>query len=263
MKLLPSTERRRIQNAIWRWLVPKTPLVKGTVLGHKMIIPNTGRYTPGNIMNTLRGNLHEPETTRFIENSVESGQTAIDIGANVGYFTLLFAKAVGPKGTVHAFEPNPTLAKILRYNVRLNNYRNVIVNEKAVSDKSGIARFYVDQQIHERSSLNPRRGSRIIDVDVIKLDDYFEKSESTIDWIKLDVEGHESKALAGMKQIFNENKNIRLIVEFIPNNPGFDEENFFLQLEGFAFRSMDHNLLCWKEETASENNSSHIESRQT
>lgn len=248
MKLLPSTERRRIQDAIWRWVIPKTPLIKGTILGHKMIVPNTGRYTQGHMMNTLRGNLHEPETTRFIRNTVESGQKVIDIGANVGYYTLLFAKAVGPKGIVHAFEPNPTLAKILRYNIHLNNYKNVIANEKAVSDSNGIARFYLDRQVHERSSLNPKRGSEIIEVDIIKLDDYFEESKGAIDWIKLDVEGHESKALAGMKQIINESNNIRLIVEFIPDNPGFDVDNFFSQLEGFAFRSLDHNVLCWREE---------------
>lgn len=246
MRLLPNIERTRIIDAIWRWVVPKTPLVKGDILGHEMIIPNTGRYTQGHLMNTLRGNLHEPETTRYIMNEVKRNQTVVDIGANVGYFTLLFARAVGPKGVVHAFEPNPSLARILKYNIHLNNYKNVIVYEKAVSDNNGTARFYVDQHVHERSSLNPKRGSNIIEVEVIRLDDFSKVSKSVINWIKLDVEGHEAKALTGMKGIINDNDNIRLIVEFIPDNPGFDVDDFFFQLEGFTYRTMDHNLLCWR-----------------
>ncbi|MGY5862815.1 MAG: FkbM family methyltransferase [Candidatus Thorarchaeota archaeon] len=228
--------------------MPKTPLVRGRILGHDMIIPNTGRHTQGHMMNTLRGNLHEPETTDLIVRNVKLGQTVIDIGANVGYYTLLLARAVGPEGLVYAFEPNPVLARILQHNIRQNSYRNVIVIEKAVSDVTGSARFYIDTQVHERGSLNPTRGSEIIEVDIVPLDVYLQDSSQTISWIKLDVEGHEGAALRGMRRVLRISNDIRLIIEFIPTNPGFDADALFAELEGFSFRTLDHNLYCWRAE---------------
>jgi hypothetical protein len=71
--------------------MPKTPLVRGRILGHDMVIPNIGRFSAGYMMNTLRGNMHEPETTKLVAEEVKLGQTVVDIGANVGYYTMLFA----------------------------------------------------------------------------------------------------------------------------------------------------------------------------
>jgi FkbM family methyltransferase len=61
----------------------------------------------------------------------------VDVGAHVGYFTLLLAKQVGPSGEVVAFEPNPNIFEILKENVALNGYRNVILENKAVADQAG------------------------------------------------------------------------------------------------------------------------------
>jgi FkbM family methyltransferase len=244
---IPTLERQRIEDAIWRWLAPDAEFLKMRVWGHDMVIPNSGGRGTGSMFNLLRGRLHEPATTELVVKEVKPGQTVVDIGANVGYFSLLFARAVGQDGIVHAFEPNPRLARILRYNLSLNGYRNVVVNQKAVSDRNGSARFYVPKQGHERSSLEPRHSSQIIDVATTKLDDYFEPKEDRVDWIKLDVEGHETKALKGMRAILRSNKGIRLIVEFIPERPGFDEEAYFNELDSFSYKPVDRNLLCWRD----------------
>jgi FkbM family methyltransferase len=228
-------------------MLPNAKLIQGDVLGHNMVIPNSGKAIKGQMLNLLRGELHEPETTKFVMNEVKQGQTILDIGANIGYFTLLFARAVGVKGNIYAFEPNPLLANILRYNISSNGYHNVKVIEKATSDSCSHSRFYIDKGAHERSSLIPARRSEIITVDTITIDSFFSPSYPKVDWIKLDVEGHEAKALAGMTEIIKRNHDIKLIIEFIPENRGFDTDAVFRLIEGFSYRSLDDNLFCWRE----------------
>jgi FkbM family methyltransferase len=247
LNILPSVEQKRILDAIWRWILPKTQLIQGNIFGHKIVIPNSGKFRQGQMLNILWGELHEPQTTNLVKEKVKPGQTAIDIGANIGYFTLLFARAVGVEGIVYAFEPNPFLAKILRYNISINEYQNVKVIEKAISNSPGQARFYINKRAHERSSLIPARKSEIITVDTITIDNFFSPSYPKVDWIKVDVEGNEAKALAGMSEILKRNNEIKLIIEFIPKNRGFNADAIFEILEGFSYESLDDNLFCWRE----------------
>ena len=79
----------------------------------------------------------------MIKQEVKEGNNVIDIGANIGYFTLLFAKLVGPNGKVFAFEPDPTNFSILKKNIEENNYDNVILSQKAISDKTETTKLFL------------------------------------------------------------------------------------------------------------------------
>src|SRR3954447_8208340 len=68
---------------------------------------------------------YEPITTRAVLAALPAGAVAVDVGANIGYFTCLAARAVGPRGVVHAIEPAPENVEALKRNVQLNGFRNV------------------------------------------------------------------------------------------------------------------------------------------
>jgi len=147
----------------------------------------------------------EPYTTGAINKLCKEGMTVIDIGANIGCHTLLFAKLVGPRGKVIAFEPMSwAFSKLIR-NIELNNFDNIILEKTALSNEnnknqevnfscswpiSGIVDFkrYLAHQAHIMKDV----------VDFITLDDYVSKKGiSKIDLIKLDVDGYEFKVIRG------------------------------------------------------------------
>src|SRR5207245_2930011 len=86
----------------------------------------------------------EKDVTAYLMKLIESGMVVVDIGANVGYYTLLAAEKVGSHGKVLAFEPEPSRYALLEKNVRANDLKNVIPVQKAVSNKTGAARLYLD-----------------------------------------------------------------------------------------------------------------------
>ena len=87
-----------------------------------------------------------PRDTQTVKDNVFSGNIVVDLGANIGYFTCLLAKIVGEGGKVFAFEPDPRNLKLLRRNIQENDYKNVIIADKAVSDVNGSCTLYSSQK---------------------------------------------------------------------------------------------------------------------
>ena len=134
----------------------------------------------------------EPTETELVKKEVKKGYTVIDIGANIGYYTLLFAKLVGKEGKVYAFEPEPNNLDLLKKNIEVNNYKNVIIEQKAVSDTTkSVNLFTAKQGIGEHRINFSWFGNNGIEVEAIKLDDYINEK---IDFIKIDIEGAEYNA---------------------------------------------------------------------
>jgi FkbM family methyltransferase len=88
----------------------------------------------------------EPGITRFVKNRLRPGDVFIDVGANVGYYTLLAAKQVGPRGTVVSIEASPSIGRVLRDNVALNAFANVELIEHAVADRRKTLQVFVGPQ---------------------------------------------------------------------------------------------------------------------
>ena len=123
---------------------------------------------------------HEQTIVNLVKNEIKKGDVVIDIGAHIGYYTVLFAKLVGPKGKVFAFEASPTNFEILKKNVNVNGYQNVTLNNKAVSDKDGKLTLYSTGRTSTENFLfkpeNFVGSSKIkdtIEIDSITLDEYF------------------------------------------------------------------------------------------
>ena len=162
---------------------------------------------------------YEKGTTRVFTELVKEGMNVVDIGANVGYYTLLAARRVGPHGKVYAFEPGPQDFKLLTGNLQLNGYENVIAIQKAVSNETGTASFFLSPRGSTAHSLLPSRdySKETIAIETVTLDEFFEKARSpAIQVIKMDIEGWEIEALDGMRRTIIGNNQLTMIVEFIP-----------------------------------------------
>jgi len=219
-------------------------LVRKNVMGHDMVLD----VRAGHGWMLSKGDQYEPQTTKYIAGSIKEGSVVVDVGASMGYYTLLLARLVGPKGRVYAFEPIPRDFAILKRNVQANGYQNVILENKAVSDTDGIARFYISPVSYGMSSLcalsNPEG---IIPVEVVSLDKYIQED---VDLIKVDVEGAEHLVVKGSRKLIQNRLNLQLVIEFAPEHAGFDANQLFSELEGWKYRQLDANLLFWKDDKA-------------
>jgi FkbM family methyltransferase len=178
---------------------------------------------------------------------LKTGMTFVDLGANVGFYTFLARSIIGQKGRVFAFEPYPRNAELIRASIGENNsfHNNVTLVEAAVSDKNGKASLYLSPDASSENSLLDlefrydhdakkeeglgRKGQqekRAITVDVVTVDDYFEKKvgDTKVDFIKMDIEGSEYRAFKGMSnKVLRDNDRMILMLEFWPN--GFRKDN--------------------------------------
>lgn len=144
----------------------------------------------------------EPKVTKAVTEAVEPGMTVIDVGAHIGYYTLLFAKCVGPTGSVFSFEPVPRNFALLEKNVQVNNLRNVrLVNEAVFSRAASITINVPEEQPNPGSgSMKCQEGAEHYEVDATSLDDFCEESGVRPDILKIDVEGAEYDVLVGAQQ---------------------------------------------------------------
>ena len=164
--------------------------------------------------------IHGAHDFKIIKNNVKDGDNVVDLGANIGYFTLILAKLVGPTGKVFAFEPDPRNLALLKKNVEYNNYKNVIIVPKAVSNVNDKCTLYTGQKTFGQNKIYKPKKTKTqkfipIDSETVRLDDFFKTNGllDKISFIKMDVEGAEFLALSGMKEILKLNKNIKIFTE--------------------------------------------------
>jgi FkbM family methyltransferase len=131
------------------------------------------------------------------------GDVFYDIGANLGFFSLLGARLVDGDGRVCAFEPAPANAAAIRRNVELNGLTNVEVLEHAVSERGGIGQLQVveDQSWSKLAEYGPHPNTEsVLNVELVSIDDLVREARvPPPDMVKLDVEGAEIAALRGMR----------------------------------------------------------------
>ncbi|MFN8484082.1 MAG: FkbM family methyltransferase [Anaerolineae bacterium] len=166
---------------------------------------------------------YELPVTRAITEIVEPGWLVADIGAQIGYMTLLMASRVGPAGCVLAFEPMPANFAVLEENIRLNGYTTVRAERLAVADWSGttLLRRLDDRALSATASIVAADGGADgIAVATVSLDEYLASQPDALRFAKIDVEGAEDLVLAGMAGILARSRPI-LLVE-IHGEPGAD-----------------------------------------
>lgn len=186
-----------------------------------------------------RGIWSEAETA-LCTREVQAGMTVLDIGANIGYFTLLFARLVGSEGQVFAIEPDPYNLQLLRENVVRNGYRNVTVLPTAVSRQEGVARLFKNPDNFGDHRLgHGGDGRESVEVPVTTLDALAPLLGKRIDFIKMDIQGSEGSVLAGGREVFGSAAPMKMVSEFWPEGMranGDDPMAYLHTLHEYGFR---------------------------
>lgn len=184
--VFPGGERRIVVNGMPMWVDTRDRVISTQLLG---------------------GGAWEPvETSAFLAHARE-GMCVLDVGANLGYYTLLAARAVGPSGCVIAFEPEPHNFALLTRNVAENGFTNVRLVQAAASSRAGSMRLHLDEanfgaHSFEAGSVRTPSG-RSIEVETVPLDAFAEEARSFEAGVlvKIDVQGAEALVLEGMTRL--------------------------------------------------------------
>ena len=214
----------------------KTEFVE--IEGHKIFLD------PLDSLDLSIAGVYEPFETELVKKTIKKGDIVLDIGANIGYYTLLFAKLVGPSGKVYAFEPDPINFALLSKNVRVNGYTNVKLENKAVSDKTSKAKLYLsDSSAADHVIFDDNKDRRSIDIETTSLDDYFKDFDGRIDFLKMDIQGAEGGAVKGSINLFQSNIS-KIFTEYYPyglSSFGVEPKEFLDLLinAGFKIYNMD------------------------
>jgi len=141
----------------------------------------------------------EPAVTQMLQTQVKPGMTVLDIGAHVGYYTLLLAKCVGTAGRVFSFEPMPRNFARLTENIQLNSLSQVTAVDTAILARGGTLEVNAPEAEPYSGSISLYEdyGTPRLRVLATSLDEFAESSLNRLDFIKLDVEGAEAEVLEG------------------------------------------------------------------
>ena len=165
--------------------------------------------------------------TKVFTSLLQPGMTAVDVGANIGYYSLLAGAHVGDTGKVFSFEANPAVFRLLAKSMEVNGFfgRSELVN-KGVMDKAGELTFSSLRDHHGSSSffMSPEVAEQFhdkiekISVPCISLDEFFRGRPESVDVIKIDAEGAENNIIAGAVEVIGRNPQIKILMEYTARN---------------------------------------------
>lgn len=187
---------------------------------------------------------HETEVFQYLRSVTHAGDVVLEVGANVGIFTVLLARCVAPSGRVFAFEPAPLTRAALEDHLALNGAQNVVtVVPEALGSECGTSDFFVEEMSGQNTLSKTHSripGAKRISVSVNTIDAFCDANEIAPSLIKIDVEGFEHSVLRGAMQTLRK-ACPRVIVEFHPmlwNETGTSFEEIRALIEEAAYESM-------------------------
>jgi FkbM family methyltransferase len=162
----------------------------------------------------LRGKREDKATDEF-QKRLKPGLVVVDAGANIGYYALMEAKAVGEKGRVYAIEPIPQNVELLKKNIAANGYGNIEVFQMAVGDKNGKQGIFLSKQSNLSTfckNVDLDQSGETIQVDVVSIDSFLE-GKRLPDIVRMDVEGYEYEILKGMEETMKKDRGMQFFIE--------------------------------------------------
>ncbi len=167
----------------------------------------------------IREGIYERSETAVTCQVVKPGDTVLDIGANIGYYSLLTSKLVGAAGQVFAFEPEKENFQILKWNIDNLALENTTCVNVGVSNFKGKAALYLcadnpgGHHLHE-----PMQAEKTQTVEIITIDDFLADKSQKVDYIKIDAQGAEQSILEGLQKTIEINRhNLKVLFEFAPS----------------------------------------------
>lgn len=195
-----------------------------TVYGHKLFLDTRDvSLTP----HLLLDGYWESWVTEVFMRLVRPGMTVVDVGANVGWYSLLAAMLVGPEGRVFSFEADPDTHRLLSDSLEVNGFRGrTVVEQVAVADSPGEVGFH--RFLNHRGSNSIRQSEddaaefgdslELITVPSVSLDAYFADSDVSIDVLKIDAEGAEPAIVAGAQRLLAATPGLQVLIEYEARN---------------------------------------------
>ena len=190
----------------------------------------------------------EPDITRLLFSLVQPGMRVVDVGANMGYFSLLLAERVGPNGFVWAFEPEPRNFQLLEWNLDVNGFtpRTKALRMAAFDRRAQVRLWQNPTNLGGHSVLtdaSPDLPGQVLTVDAAPLDELI---DSPVDVMKIDAEGSEPLIWDGMRRIIERSPRLRILLEFDPTQirgKGRDPRAFLdrIHADGFEIRRIRFN----------------------
>lgn len=187
----------------------------------------------------LRDRTYEPHVRAFIEHTVRPGMTALDIGANIGFHTMLLASLVGSAGKVIAFEPNSENCRLILLSAAENNFHHVTLHPVALDGATGAA--FLTAMTGSNGGLMPVGRETLLHpnctvVAAARLDNLVDER---VDFIKLDIEGAEYRALSGGVGVIEKRRPtlcLEFSMEMTARVSGISGPDFLRWLAGFGYQ---------------------------
>jgi len=165
----------------------------------------------------------EPWTTQVFVMMLNQAPQFLDIGANVGWYSLIASSVTGGHAHVHAFEPEPTNFKTLQENIQRNEFSNITAWPIALGDSDVKMELFLSEENMGDHRLSPIYGRRSVEVDVFRLDTVMRNIEFVPDIVKIDVQGAEVLVLDGAREVFRRaGDKLAIIIEFAPECLGMN-----------------------------------------
>jgi FkbM family methyltransferase len=185
---------------------------------------------------------YEPYETALLLSLITPESIVLDVGANVGYHTVQFARAVGPLGRVFAFEPDPDNLRLLAHNVRTNGFDNVTIVPKAVTSVTRSLNLFLSPDNHgDHRVYDSGDGRQAVHIDAVAIDEVMREVTGPVSLIKLDIQGAEPAALRGMEWFLSQHPESWIATELWP--AGLERSGSSLEAYLHQLRSLGAALL--------------------
>jgi FkbM family methyltransferase len=203
----------------------------------------------------------EPEVTNYLIKNIKPHETIIEVGANIGYYTVLMAKLVSPSGRIYSYEANGEAYDLANLSLNINGLSEIVkLKNMGILDKTGNA-ILSHEQSNIHSFLMTNIGATHIvptkdncglkkNIRTVSLDEDLSGLKN-VDWLKMDIEGSELLALRGAKRIISSSPNLKIVMEWSPrmlmNFGSVSDLIDLLHGYGFKFYEIEENGILGEE----------------
>ncbi len=190
----------------------------------------------------------DPKVTWVARRILRPGDTALDMGANIGLVTMAMADAVGPAGRIEAFEPQPRLAEFIRRSAGLNGYRQVTVHEVALGSEDGTAELCIPHDNAGRGSLSRSvDAAEVIPVPIRNAGPMLDGlALGPIRLVKMDVEGHEEEIVTGAEDFLRRSPPEAILFELNSYEGAFRDQPVVERLLRLGYRFAEVPRCLWR-----------------
>ncbi|MDR0632434.1 MAG: FkbM family methyltransferase [Holosporaceae bacterium] len=168
----------------------------------------------------------EPHVTNYLVKNVKHNEVVIELGANIGYHTVLMAKLVSPLGRVYSYEVNDEVYDFAKMSLRMNDLSHIVkMKNVGISDKTGEALLHYTPlnssvptnigMAHIDFAENGGKGELVKKVKMTSLDEDLPELKN-VDWLRMDIEGSELPAIHGARRIIESSPNLKIVMEWAP-----------------------------------------------